>query len=256
MIFWKHIKGLSATNIYTYIRFTEKSSTADASVNSLPHIYTSTTNTYDSDTAKDCGAILTTGVTGGYIDSSFTFNSAVTIGGTEFADDSGDLTISGESLTVSGKTTLSSTLDVSGKTTLSSTLAVTGATTLKGTLDVGGTANFTSYVAANYFNATSDYRAKKDFKPLTFSALDFVQKTPLYSFKYKDSNMPSIGIIAQDIQDINIDGFKLVDNENATGENFDYMSIHESKLVYILWKAIQEQQQEIAQLKEEIKNRK
>ena len=106
---------------------------------------------------------------------------------------------------------------------------------------------------ATYFNATSDYRAKKDFKLLDIDALELIKKVQLYSFKYKDSNQPSIGIIAQDVQDINIDGFDLVDNKEASGANFDYMSIHESKLVYILWKAIQEQQKEIEELKKLIK---
>ena len=51
-------------------------------------------------------------------------------------------------------------------------------------------------------------------------------------------------------------GFKLVDNENATGQDFDYMTIHESKLAYILWKAVQEQQKIIEDLQKEIKELK
>ena len=47
-------------------------------------------------------------------------------------------------------------------------------------------------------------------------------------------------------------GFKLVDNENATGQDFDYMTIHESKLTYILWKAVQELSKEIEDLKKKI----
>lgn len=105
---------------------------------------------------------------------------------------------------------------------------------------------------AVYFNATSDRRAKTDFSLLDLNALELVKKVQLYSFKYKDSNLPSIGIIAQDVQDVNIKGFKLVDNENATGQDFDYMTIHESKLTYILWKAVQELSKEIEDLKKKI----
>lgn len=105
---------------------------------------------------------------------------------------------------------------------------------------------------AVYFNATSDRRAKTDFSLLDINALELVKKVQLYSFKYKDSNLPSIGIIAQDVQDVNIKGFKLVDNENATGQDFDYMTIHESKLTYILWKAVQELSKEIEDLKKKI----
>lgn len=106
---------------------------------------------------------------------------------------------------------------------------------------------------AQYFDATSDRRAKTDIKPINQSVLPLVINTQLYSFKYKDLDTPSIGIIAQDIQDVDFDGFSLVDNKEATGQDMDYMSIHESKLVYILWKAVQEQQVEIEELKRQLK---
>lgn len=105
---------------------------------------------------------------------------------------------------------------------------------------------------AKYFNATSDRRAKTDIQPLLIDALELVRKTNLYSFRYKETDTPSIGIIAQDVQNVEINGFKLVDNEEATGKDLDYMTIHESKLTYILWKAVQEQQKEIEELKKEI----
>lgn len=113
-------------------------------------------------------------------------------------------------------------------------------------------ANNDGSCTAVYFNATSDRRAKTDFSLLDIDALKLVKKVQLYSFKYKDSNLPSIGIIAQDVQDIDINGFKLVDNENATGQNFDYMTIHESKLTYILWKAVQELSKEVEDLKKQL----
>lgn len=106
---------------------------------------------------------------------------------------------------------------------------------------------------AIYFNAKSDKRAKTNIEPLSINALDLIKRVQLYSFKYKDSDLPSIGIIAQDIKDVDIAGFKLVDNEQASGLDMDYMSIHESKLIYILWKAIQEQQKEIEELKSKLK---
>ena len=111
----------------------------------------------------------------------------------------------------------------------------------------------TNLCQAKYFNATSDRRAKTDIKPISQSVLPLVINTQLYSFKYKDLDTPSIGIIAQDVQDVDFDGFSLVDNKEASGQDMDYMSIHESKLVYVLWKAIQEQQKEIEDLKEQIK---
>lgn len=104
------------------------------------------------------------------------------------------------------------------------------------------------HVQANYFNAASDKRLKTNINPLP-STLDFVCKTPLYSFNYTTNNLPSIGVIAQDIQDAQFGNFKPV----VTPRNEkDFLSVHESKFVYILWKAIQEQQEEIEALKAEI----
>lgn len=106
---------------------------------------------------------------------------------------------------------------------------------------------------AQYFNATSDRRAKDKITPITQSVLPLIKNTQLYSFIYKDLDTPSIGIIAQDVQDVDFNGFSLVDNKEATGKDMDYMSIHESKLIYVLWKAVQEQQAEIEELKRQLK---
>ena len=106
--------------------------------------------------------------------------------------------------------------------------------------------------SAGYFNATSDKRAKENIKQANFSAIDIINQLNIYSFNYKNSDKPTIGILAQEALNTKINNFSLVENENASGENDDYMSIKESKLIYILWKAIQEQQEEIAQLKKKL----
>lgn len=117
------------------------------------------------------------------------------------------------------------------------------------TLDVTGRAIFSNECRAYFFNATSDKRAKENILPLDFNALDLINRTQLYSFNYKANQYPSIGILAQDVQDVDINGFTLVDNINATGEQDDYMALRESKLVYILMKAIQELSVEVKELK-------
>ena len=126
-----------------------------------------------------------------------------------------------------------------------------GSVTVNGNFH-SGTIYCNSGCNAVYFNSTSDKRAKTNIKSLDMAAVNLIRNTPVYSFIYKDSDLPSIGIIAQDVQDVEIEGFKLVDNEQATGKDYDYMSIHESKLTYILWKAVQEQQEQIESLKKEI----
>ena len=112
------------------------------------------------------------------------------------------------------------------------------------------------YCQAGYFNATSDARAKENIRKADFSALSIVNSLPIYNFNYKDSEKPSIGVIAQEAAEFNVDDFSLVENIEATGENNDYMSIKESKLIYILWKAIQEQQKEIEELKSQLRGDK
>ena len=111
-------------------------------------------------------------------------------------------------------------------------------------------------IQAVSFNATSDKRAKTNIKRLDQEkALDIVNKLPVYSFNYKKDNTPSIGVLAQEaaVYDGAIPNFSLVNNEQATGENGDYQTIKESKLVYILWAAIQEQSRQINQLKSQLK---
>ena len=111
-------------------------------------------------------------------------------------------------------------------------------------------------ITAVSFNATSDKRAKTNIKRLDQEkALDIVNKLPVYSFNYKKDNTPSIGVLAQEaaVYDGAIPNFSLVNNKQATGENGDYQTVKESKLVYILWAAIQEQSRQINQLKSQLK---
>jgi len=109
-----------------------------------------------------------------------------------------------------------------------------------------------NYVEGLYFNATSDKRAKTNINRSTFSALGLIKALPIYNFKYKSDNSDSIGIIAQEALNVSAGDFGLVCNPQASGENGNYMSVKESKLVYIAWKAIQEQQEIIDKQQEQI----
>ena len=117
-------------------------------------------------------------------------------------------------------------------------------------------AYFNIPVNATYFNATSDRRAKENIHQATFSALEVIKALPIYSFDYSADKTHSIGLIAQDAEDVKLDDFEIVTNKEASGENGNFMSVKESKLVYIAWKAIQEQQEIIEQLKAEIEELK
>ena len=99
-------------------------------------------------------------------------------------------------------------------------------------------------VTARYFNALSDRHLKTNINTIEDSVLPFITSTPVYTFNYKkDPTIPVIGIMAQDVLDKNINDFNLV-KKNGNG----YYEIKESKMIYILWKAVQEQQKQIEAL--------
>lgn len=143
---------------------------------------------------------------------------------------------------------------VSIEDTTNATSAKTGALTVAGGIGVGGAIYSGSSCTAVFFNATSDKRAKENIRPANYSALDLIKKLPVYIYNYKNSNETVTGILAQDLLQAQPEELNLVSNINATGENNDYMSIKNDKLMFVLMKAIQEQQEQIEQLKSEIDN--
>lgn len=120
-----------------------------------------------------------------------------------------------------------------------------------------GVIKATQKCEALYFNATSDSRAKTNITPAKFSALSVVNNLPIYTFNYlSNPEKLTVGLIAQEAAQHDLDGFNMVDNLNATGLNNDMMQMKESKLVYILWKAVQELSAEVEDLKSQIHNLK
>lgn len=111
-------------------------------------------------------------------------------------------------------------------------------------------------VEAPYFNATSDRRAKEDPLPFNGKALDIINQIQTFTYKYKDTKQVSYGVMAQDLLDIKINDFSFVENATATGENGDYMSVRESKLVYLLLEGIKELQIEVNNLRKEVEELK
>ena len=111
-------------------------------------------------------------------------------------------------------------------------------------------------VEAPYFNATSDRRAKEDLLPFNGKALDIINQIQTFTYRYKDTKQVSYGVMAQDLLDIKINDFSFVENAAATGENGDYMSVRESKLVYLLLEGIKELQIEVNNLRKEVEELK
>jgi hypothetical protein len=103
-----------------------------------------------------------------------------------------------------------------------------------GTTDTSGVIKADKRCEALYFNATSDRRAKSNIKPAEFSALNIIKQLPIYTFNYLNDPKLSVGLIAQEAAEYDLDGFNMVDNLDAPGEFGDFMQMKESKLVYVL----------------------
>jgi hypothetical protein len=106
-------------------------------------------------------------------------------------------------------------------------------------------------ITAQTFNANSDRRLKTNIKkiPQSISATDILNKTNIYTFNYiNNMTETSIGVIAQELEDIDIDGFNIVHKDDS-----EYLSVKETKFIYLLIQGFKEQSKYIASLEERIK---
>ena len=106
---------------------------------------------------------------------------------------------------------------------------------------------------ATYFYGTSDRRLKENIKDLDLNCLDLVNNINLREFSWKadETHKPVIGAIAQELNQVLPEKYR---HEFIGGQETkdEYLSINDSKLVYLLIGAIQEQQKEIESLKAKI----
>ena len=248
----------------------------------LPTISISKSN--DKNSAFNFGNIITSDATYQAINTEFYFNSHVNVakgclvkwpGGSiaGFDDEiqieaKETLTLNAKDITVSGSCNIDDVVTIDdtqiygvsiAKPTKIDTCLYVGADAdnlFKPNTTEAGTIKAEHKCEALYFNATSDRRAKSNITPVQFSALSVVNKLPVYTFQYLNVEEPVIGLIAQEAAGHNLDGFNMVTNLDASGEFGDFMQMKESKLVYVLWKAIQELSAEVEELKAEIRNLK
>ena len=110
-----------------------------------------------------------------------------------------------------------------------------------------------SNLYAKAFYAASDRRLKENIKDLDLNCLDLVNNINLREFSWKtdEEHKPTIGAIAQELKKVLPEKYA---HEFIGGQETDdeYLSINDSKLVYLLIGAIQEQQKEIESLKAKI----
>lgn len=137
--------------------------------------------------------------------------------------------------------------EITGKVKFTSTVNFTADDSITAT----GIITSKTYIQAQYFNATSDIRAKENIQPLTINCLPIVKNLSIYSFDYKFDGSHSVGVIAQEAEEIQLGDFNLVNDNDSNGID-RFKTVKETKLTYILWKAVQELSEEVEQLKAEL----
>ena len=278
-VYYKWIKGCAPgasldSGLWTYIKWGNKK-TADKTNTNLPHIYTYIGKKDNPTTENDLGYILTNDVFSATVSGNWTFNGEnvfnkeVTFGTSSHFKDNiniysepkqGD---SGKRINFYKDDQIFSYISDKDYADKNETKKLTIRTMqnnsfielwpkTKVQISAGYLSIPDNYCEAQFFNATSDKRAKENIQPATYSALDLISKLPVYTFNYKNKDETVTGILAQDLLEAQPKELDLVSNVNATGENNDYMSIKNDKLMFVLMKAIQEQQEQIKNLEEEI----
>ncbi len=94
------------------------------------------------------------------------------------------------------------------------------------------------------FNTSSDYRLKEDLQD--FAGLEMVSKIPVYDFKWKADESRSYGVMAHELEEV------LPQAVNGEKDAEEMQSVDYSKIVPLLVKSVQEQQDMIQELKKEI----
>lgn len=93
-----------------------------------------------------------------------------------------------------------------------------------------------------YLNVSSDIRLKDNINIVKNNFTDIVKNVPIYNFNYKNSKELCIGMIAQELYSILPDKYKDVFVKQYSSSYLpDQLAISETKLIYLLWAAFQEE---------------
>jgi len=103
-------------------------------------------------------------------------------------------------------------------------------------------------ISANAFYYSSDIRLKKNIQEIP-DVLERIQMLEGVSFRWKEDDKQSIGLIAQDLE-------KVFPELVSTDENTGLKSIQYGNLVAALIEAIKQQQMQIQELREEVEGLK
>lgn len=293
---WQHIKGVYGNEpLYTYIEFAPKPTGSNKKKESIPDLYVSTSNYSDKTDiekyATCLGKFIVSDAEDQSINSNFSFLKQINCNDTvnfcrtnennkniwiKFIDTASIPSVDKfciyNALKNSTQYTVFKTMQNAGRMAIEASgqdyildIGESGITSNR-TLTMSGSNKIvcginqtiidSTKVEAPYFNATSDRRAKEDPLPFNGKALDIINQIQTFTYKYKDTKQVSYGVMAQDLLDIKINDFSFVENAAATGKNGDYMSVRESKLVYLLLEGIKELQIEVNDLRKEVEELK
>lgn len=101
------------------------------------------------------------------------------------------------------------------------------------------------------YNTASDYRLKEDVAPM-IGALEKISLLNPVTYKWKETGALGQGFIAHELQEVVPDAVTGVKDEVYANGKPKYQGIDTSYLVATLVKAMQEQQQQIEELKAEV----
>ncbi len=250
-IFYKEIKGCgsditsSGEGLWTFIRWSGYSPTM-AAADRMPSVVTRINKT---GTEVNSGPLIARNVAGQYIAEPFRFAASLEVAQTLTA---GQFNIGDAIFT---ETALSVPADWSIKYGDASAISLDAdGVHIKNTLHTDGDIIAEGKVEGSFMNVRSDARAKEKIRPVEIHGLDILENLDLYRFEYIGQGIPTIGAIAQEVAEVTIDGdIKLVDNECATGQDGDFMSIRENRLMYVLLDAIKELSQKVKELEAQLK---
>jgi UDP-3-O-[3-hydroxymyristoyl] glucosamine N-acyltransferase len=161
---------------------------------------------------------------------------------------SGALVVSG-GVGIGGNINIGGTANIEGVTTITNTTVPTstggsGALKVSGGIVVAGSSYFGNYVNAVTFNATSDYRVKKEVTKLNgLFSVDKLEPVFYYNSILKNND---IGFIAHKVQEI----YPYLVNGEKDGEN--YQSLNYNGIIGILVHEIQELKKTVGEMKQKL----
>lgn len=155
------------------------------------------------------------------------------------------------SMATIGTNNLSTVIASSDSTTINGSKLYTGNIYCRNTggFDIGATSNrFKNIYLTNSPNVSSDKRLKEDIQASDKEKLaNFIDNIEIVDYKYKDDPQERIGVIAQQL--INIDEDVATYFVEKEGSEDGYLSVKPADLVFPLICAVQELKKEIEELK-------